>query len=105
MSSDRKLEVRCYLDEARTTGAPLVLTASLLEGNCVISAQTSEIIPSGQAHYDLTLTNIRDIELWNIDRPKLYRVLVGLSERDRVIDQFETRIGFREAKFTPEGFY
>jgi beta-galactosidase len=53
----------------------------------------------------LTLTNIRDIELWNLDRPKLYQVLVGLAERERVIDQFETRIGFREAKFTPEGFY
>src|SRR3989440_885394 len=105
LSPDRKLEVRSYLDETKTTGAPLMLTASLLEGSRVISAQTSEIIPSGQTHYDLTLTNIRDIELWNIDRPKLYRVLVGLSERERVIDQSETRIGFREAKFTPEGFY
>src|SRR5438067_736257 len=105
LSQDRKLEVRCYLDETKTTGAPLMLTASLLEGNRVIAAQTREITPNGQAHNDLTLTNIRDIELWNIDQPKLYRVLVGLSERERVIDQWETRIGFREAKFTPEGFF
>jgi len=105
LSSDRKLEVRCYLDESKSTGAPLMLTASLLEGNRVIAANTREITPNGQAHYDLSLTNLRDIELWNLDRPKLYQVIVGLSERERVIDQYETRIGFREAKFTPEGFY
>ncbi len=105
LNSDRKLEVRCYLDETKSNRAPLMLTASLLDGNRVIAAQTREITPNGQAHYDLTLTNIRDIELWNIDRPKLYQVIVGLSERERVIDQFETRIGFRDAKFTPEGFY
>ena len=104
LSEDRKLEVRCYLDETKSPGAPLMLTASLLEGNRVIAAQAREITPNGQAHCDLTLTNIRDIELWNLDRPKLYQVIVGLSERERVIDQYEMRIGFREAKFTPEGF-
>jgi len=105
LSPDRKLEVRCYLDGSKSNGAPLMLTASLIEGNRVIAAQTREIKPNSQDHYDLTLTNIRDIEIWNIDRPRLYQVVVGLSERERVIDQFETRIGFREAKFTPEGFY
>jgi beta-galactosidase len=105
LSPDRKLEVRCYLDESKSNRAPLMLTASLLDGNRVIAAETREITPNGQAHYDLTLTNIRDIELWNIDRPKLYQVLVGLAERERVIDQYETRIGFREAKFTPQGFH
>jgi beta-galactosidase len=105
LSSDRKLEVRCYLDERNTTGAPMMLTASLFEGNRVIAAQTREIIPNRQARYDLKLTNLRDIELWNTDRPKLYQVIVGLSDREHVIDQYETRIGFRDAKFTPEGFY
>jgi beta-galactosidase len=105
LSPDRRLEIRCFLDESKSNGAPLFLTASLVEGNRVISAQTREITPNGQAHYDLTLINIRDIELWNLDRPKLYKVLVGLAERDRVIDQYETRVGFREAQFTPEGFH
>ena len=105
LSSDRKLEVRCYLDESKSNDAPLMLTASVLEGNRVLAAQTREIIPNGQAHYDITLTHIRDVELWNIERPKLYQVMVGLSERERIVDQYETRVGFREAKFTPEGFY
>lgn len=105
LSADRKLEVRCYLDESKSNGAPLMLTAFLFEGNRVIALKKREITPNRQAHYDLTLTNIREIELWNIDRPKLYRIMVGLSEEERPIDQYETRIGFREAKFTPEGFY
>jgi beta-galactosidase len=104
LSQDRKIEVRCYLEESKSNRAPLMLTASLFDGNRVIAAQTHEITPNGQGHYDVTLTNIQEIELWNIDRPKLYQVLVGVAERERVIDQFGTWIGFREAMFAPEGF-
>jgi beta-galactosidase len=32
-------------------------------------------------------------------------VRVELSENNRVVDHYETRIGFREARYTPDGFY
>jgi len=105
LGADRKVEIHCYLDETKSTGTPLMLTASLLDGTRVIAAQTREITLNKQGHYDLTLTNLRDIELWDIGRPRLYQIQVGLSERERLIDQYETRIGFREARFTPAGFY
>ncbi len=53
----------------------------------------------------LLLENLGSIELWDIDKPKLYKVSVTLFDGDTVIDHYDTRIGFREAKFTPEGFY
>ncbi len=53
----------------------------------------------------LLLENLSSIELWDIEKPKLYKVRVTLFEENTIIDHYETRIGFREAKFTPEGFY
>jgi beta-galactosidase len=53
----------------------------------------------------ITLNNLGSIELWDIDNPKLYNVRVTLSQNNKIIDHYETRIGFREAKFTPEGFF
>jgi beta-galactosidase len=50
------------------------------------------------------LNNLEALELWDIDRPKLYEVTVKLTAGGRVIDNYETRIGFREARFTPDGF-
>ena len=105
LGPDRNVEVRCYLDERKWTGGVLKLTAELRDGSGIIASQTSKFTPSRQPHYDLTLNNLGAIELWSIDKPKLYSVRVQLSESDEVIDQYETRIGFREARFTPDGFF
>ena len=39
------------------------------------------------------------------NKPKLYDIRVAITSGGKTIDHYETRIGFREAKFTPEGFY
>ena len=47
------------------------------------------------------------ITLWSTENPKLYSFRVSIdysSGNGTVSDHFDTRIGFREAKFTPEGF-
>lgn len=104
ISDNRRVDVRCFVDQTQAGYALLKLTAELRDGGRVIANQTREII-SEQAHYDLTLTNLGAIDLWRIDRPKLYDVRVKLVEGSRIIDQYDTRIGFREARFTPEGFF
>jgi beta-galactosidase len=104
LSSGWRLEVRCYLNDKGGSGA-LKLTAELRDGTRVIATQTSGPLTPGANHYDLTINNPGAIDLWDIDRPKLYEVQVRLSEEDRIIDEYETRIGFREARFTPEGFF
>src|SRR5262249_56667847 len=45
------------------------------------------------------------IELWSIDNPRLYSVRVQLMSGSAILDRYDTRIGFREARFTPEGFF
>jgi beta-galactosidase len=62
-------------------------------------------VASGSPHHDIPLTNLGAIELWGVDHPRLYQVRVSLFEGDSLTDEYETRIGFREARFTPDGFF
>ena len=101
----RKVEVRTFLDGSDTKHRPLRLTAELRDGSRVIAKSSIDFTPNRQSRNDLTLTNLGAIELWDIDNPKLYEVLVQLFDGDKVIDSYETRIGFREARFTPDGFF
>ena len=104
LSSNRSVNVRCYLDTTGPAAGPRKLTAELRDDNRVISAQSVNV-SSGAPHHDITLTNLGAIELWGVDHPKLYQVRVALFEGDSLTDEYETRIGFREARFTPDGFF
>lgn len=77
-------------------------TTVIAEQKKTISYQTKAI---GDRREEITLEGLRSIELWDLNTPKLYTVRVSLSQNNNTIDHFETRIGFREAKFTPAGFY
>ena len=104
LSANRNLQVQVFLDESQKSDALFSLTAELRDNGRTIASQSRELI-SEQSHYDLTLNNLGAIELWNIDRPTQYEVTVKLTTSGRVVDQYQTRVGFRDAKFTPEGFY
>lgn len=106
MSNARRLDVRVFLDgKAITSSAPLKLTAELRDGNRLIASATANTATKEAASFvDLSLTNPGAIELWKLDRPKLYDVTVRLANDDHVIDEYATRTGFRDARFTPDGF-
>ena len=67
------------------------------EGGASVGSRPTERLP-------LCTSRLSGIELWELKTPKLYRVEVRLLEGTRVIDSEVRRIGFREAKFTPNGF-
>ena len=48
--------------------------------------------------------NCGAVDLWDLDHPKLYTVTARLYQGGAPIDEYSTRIGFREARFTPQGF-
>jgi beta-galactosidase len=104
LSANRRVEVRVFLDEGKATGNRFEVSAELYDGYKFINGKKSDFTISRQPHCDLTVDNPGAIELWSIDKPKLYIMRVYLSENGKIIDNYETRIGFREARFTPEGF-
>jgi beta-galactosidase len=103
LDSNRRLEVRCYLN-SKASFSPRRLIAELRDGDRILTKNSTDISVAAP-HYDLTLGDLRTIELWDLDNPKLYSVRVMLLEDKRAIDIFETRIGFRDARFTPDGFF
>ena len=100
LATDRAVVVRCYLQ-----GAPggATLTAELLDGKKVLKTATTKV--EGEAEYhEIHLDALPEIELWNFTHPKLYHVAVHLANADGSKDEYRTRIGFREARYTPAGF-
>lgn len=103
LQADRSLNVRVYLEGPKTTS--LKITAELLDGDRVVASSSQNANDGGQPYSELTLTNLSNVELWDIQRSRLYGVRVTLSDGSTTLDHYNTRTGFREAKFTPAGFY
>ncbi len=98
MAADRAVLVRCYLDGP--VDQPLTIAAELRDGDRVLKSSTAAVDPSAEYH-DVAIEAIGDIQLWDLQRPKLYQVTARLPNGDAL----STRIGFREARFTGKGFY
>jgi len=97
----RKWLVRVYVTGA--TG-PLDLGVELRDGSRVIQKATNSFNSVKDGAVELELGELASVELWDLERPKLYDVAVKLSTRAGPGDEYTTRIGFREARFTPAGF-
>ena len=61
--------------------------------------------PKAEKSFSLEFPELGTILLWDVDAPELYDLEVLLDAGDRAIDNMRERIGFREARFTPEGFF
>lgn len=76
------------------------------EGHAVAQAEERFAIEGNAAQrVDFSLSGLRNIKLWELDAPALYTFDVAIFSEDGASeDAFETRIGFRAATFTPQGF-
>ncbi len=102
LTDARRVEVRCYL-EGNDENTGRSLQVELHDDERVLSTATAEAA-TGATSVDLTLSDLGEVELWDLDTPKLYTVVTRLLGGNEVVDEYTTRIGFREARFTPEGF-
>ncbi len=107
LTPDRRVEVACTIDTAFTLGKPAHLEVKLLDGSRVVARkkQALTLDQAGENSLTLTLSNLGDISLWDLDAPKLYDVVTTLFVGGRPLHDHRTRIGFREARFTVDGFF
>lgn len=79
----------------------------LRDGLQTISAVSTklDITRRGQKTVKLTLNNLGDIKLWDVDNPNLYDVVATLHADGKALHDYRTRIGFREARFKEKGFF
>jgi beta-galactosidase len=108
LSGHPALDVHCFLASAGKAVEPgFSLEAALYDGERLI-AKTAQDVPAssdeGIPPRTLHLDKLEGIELWSLRSPKLYRVEVRLLRGAALLDHDTRRIGFREARFTPQGF-
>jgi beta-galactosidase len=101
LTAQRSVVVRCYLQGP--ISGPATLTAELRDGAKVLKT-ASATVTAEAAFHEIQLDSLPDIELWNLQKPKLYSVVVRLATAGGGQDEYRTRIGFREARYTPDGF-
>lgn len=101
LGSNRKVVVRTFLNGAGDSG-PLTLTVDLRDGDRVLKSSSQTV--TGAGPHELTLSSLPAIDLWDLDRPRLYSVVARLTGA-KVTDEYAVRVGFREARFTEKGFY
>ena len=105
LTNDRRVDVQCFIGrKGAAIAASRKIVAELRDGSRVVATQSGDV-GSNDSLVTLVIRNPGAIELWELERPKLYDVIVKLLEGERVVDEYQTRIGFREAKFTPDGFF
>ena len=104
LAGGRSIGVRCYLQGAVSGRA--TLTAELRDGTKVLKTASTPV--SGEAEFhEVRLESLPEIDLWSLKNPKLYDVVVRLVDAvdgEASRDEYGTRIGFREARYTPTGF-
>ncbi len=106
LGDDRRVEVRCLLDSRDAAAAPQRLVAELRDGDQVLAAAEADVQVAGNVFEQvLTLGDLGNIKLWDLDHPHLYQVQVRLEQAGQVVDDYAVRIGFRDARFTPHGFF
>ena len=91
---DRKI---LDMDVTLSESASGNLTFTLFDGDKVIGEKTTafkgSVINAKWA--------IKDVDLWDIDNPKLYTINIKMNDEDEI----SVRFGFRECRFKQDGFY
>lgn len=106
LSPAPRVEVFCSLDSSRGAG-PAHITAVLLDGDRVV-ARAQQAVPqvnAGDNEVRVTLSKLGDVKLWDNDNPHLYQIHVTLELAGKPVHDYRTRIGFRDAKFSNDGFF
>ncbi len=106
LSDSRSVDVRCFLSKpSGPTSGALRLTVELLDGERPMASEAQDVKVSAKASSHLvSFHQLGKVELWDLKAPKLYQVTARLYHGAKLVDEYSVRIGFREARFTPEGF-
>jgi beta-galactosidase len=109
LSGNPSLDVQCSIQHPEQSFGPRcsrsALEASLYDGERLVAKATQEQTEEGPEPRPTRCTSATWARLlWDLKTPNLYRVEVRLRRGSTLLDSDSRRIGFREAKFTPQGF-
>lgn len=108
LSGSPEVEVDAWLDSAepRSHSSSYLLAVELLDGSRVVARTEQKLaaLDIQAEHATIPLRGLLGIQLWQLDAPALYTLRLELRQGSQVLDEVTQRFGFREARFTPQGF-
>ena len=101
-----RVDTDLYLDNAAGATGEAALRLTLTAQDGALKTEDFSIRLSGERRQTISVSfEVKDALLWDIDSPKLYHLSATLIQSGEAIDEYGCRFGFREARFTPEGFF
>ncbi len=107
LDPSRRVEVQCTIDASVLPEKPLQIKVEMMDGNVRISSvtQTVNLEKAGETTVGLTLSDLGNVRLWDVDAPQLYQIVATLMVAGESLHEYRTRIGLREARFEVDGFF
>ena len=107
LDAGRRVEIACSIDAAIVPPKPVQIRVELKDGLRVIARTQKNLALEkiGVTEVALTLSNLGNVALWDVDAPRLYDVVTTLLVDGEPLHDYRTRIGFREAHFDVDGFF
>jgi beta-galactosidase len=100
-----RINTRTNNESGNATRCTLVTSVIDRDGNAVQSAEASQEIAAGKGYEFLQQIKVNTPHLWSVADPYLYKVRSTVRTQNRVLDEYDTAIGIREAVFdTDRGF-
>jgi beta-galactosidase len=95
------LQVKTRVKNERKVAATCVLSTSLLDrdGKTVQTAEaTQQIAPNGEYEF-VQQVSVDKPRLWSVADPYLYKVHTTVGDQGKIVDEYDTPTGIREALF------
>ncbi len=107
LDADRRVEVACTIDAAIVPHKSLRLQVDMMDGDRRVATDSKalDIPQTGPVQATVTLSDLGDVKLWDMDTPQLYDVVATLYLDDQPLHDYRVRIGLREARFELDGFF
>jgi beta-galactosidase len=102
-----KLRISTRINNASGNAGRCALITSIIDRdeNVVTTAEVSQDVAAGEEYEFLQQINVNTPHLWSVTDPYLYKVRSTVRIQSRVVDEYDTSVGIREAVFdVDQGF-
>ena len=103
LEAEKTLSVQVYLEHLNQSSESGVLYARLTTMDGALIAAQQYAITQTDTCLDFEFSGLMSIQLWELEQPTLYSLDINI-EGAGFSHHFATKVGFREARFTSEGF-
>ncbi|HVU35132.1 MAG TPA: glycoside hydrolase family 2 TIM barrel-domain containing protein [Opitutaceae bacterium] len=107
LEANRRIDVACTLDAGVALPAGTRLVAELRDGSRILAHAERAVDPAGPGPVaaGLTLSDLGNVALWDVDRPQLYDLVTTLVIAGQPVHDHRVRLGLRDARFELDGFH